>query len=293
MSSYQQGSIISAYYNVWISGTEISEEKKSCIKSIKITETVQGSDSASLVIADPDFLYIEDDIFVEDNKIKIQLGWSDTSYVCTFAGYISAIDIDFASDGIPVLTITCMDNTHVMNKEKKDATFSNTTSADVVKKLAKQYGFNCVVEKDYSFTKQETITQSNQTDIEFISSLADNEVYPFTARLVDDTFYYVKLGKLETPKMELTYREYPHEIISFKPKINKESKKTAITSSSVSTSTKGVSTTKGTSTKSSGSSTSKGSSAKSTSSGTSGGNTSTSKSTSYKYDPKTKTWTKK
>ena len=280
MSNYKQGGILSIVYDVWISGTMMGIDKKECINSIEIKETVDGADTATIQITDPEFLYIEDDIFLEDNTIKIKLGWSNTTYRETFEGYISAIDIDFNSNGCPKLTVTCMDKTHIMNRTKKDATFKNTTSANVVKQICKNYGYNVVVDSSYKFEVQETITQSHQTDIDFITKLANDEVYPFTARLVGNTFYYVKKGKLETPKMTLTYKKYPHEIISFSPKINKESKQVEIKSSSVNTSNKSTSNTTGKVDSGSGSSSSNGSSSSKKASG------------GYTYNPKTKKWTK-
>lgn len=243
MSEYTQSTLLSLAYNVWICGTMLGLDKKACIKSIDIEETTEGADSAKLVISDPHFLYIEDNIFVEDATIKIMMGWDNTTYRVTFNGFISAIDINFAADGIPVLTCTCMDNTHKMNREKKNETFTNCTSADVVKKKCAEYGFTCVIEDGYEFPIQETITQSDQSDIDFITKLAGEEVHPFTARLVGNTFYYVKKGKLNTPVMELTYKKYPHEIISFSPKINKETRQSKVESSSLTTSDKSVSTT--------------------------------------------------
>lgn len=280
MSKYKQGEVLAIVYDVWISGTKLGMNKKACINSISIKETVEGSDSATIQISDPEFLYIEDNIFIEDNSIKIKLGWSNTTYRVTFNGYISAIDINFDSDGIPKLTITCMDNTHVMNRKKKNETYKNCTSAEVVKKIVQGYGYSCVVDSSYSFKRQETITQSNQTDIDFITKLAGDEVYPFTARLVGNTFYYVKMGKLETPKMSLTYKKYPHEVISFTPKINKESKQVEINGASVDTSSKSVSSSTGTVKSDSGSSTKNGSSSSKSSSG------------GYTYNPSTKKWTK-
>lgn len=280
MSNYKQGGILSIVYDVWISGTMMGIDKKECINSIEIKETVDGADTATIQITDPEFLYIEDDIFLEDNTIKIKLGWDNTTYRETFEGYISAIDIDFNSNGCPKLTVTCMDKTHIMNRTKKDATFKNTTSANVVKQICKNYGYNVVVDSSYKFEVQETITQSHQTDIDFITKLANDEVYPFSARLVGNTFYYVKKGKLETPKMTLTYKKYPHEIISFSPKINKESKQVEIKSSSVNTSNKSTSNTTGKVDSGSGSSSSNGSSSSKKASG------------GYTYNPKTKKWTK-
>lgn len=282
---YKNGEVLSVTYDVWISGTKLSQEKKSCITEISIKETVVGADTCTISISDPEFEYIEDNLFINDNKVKIKAGWNGVSYRLSFEGYISAIDIEFPDSGVPTLVITCMDNTHLMNRKKKSKTYKNTTSAEVVKAKVKAYGFKCVVDSSYKFAKQETITQSNQTDIEFITKLAEDEVYPFTARLVGDTFYYVRKGKLEEPKMTLTYLDYPHDIISFKPKINKESHQIEIKSSTVKSSTKKVSTTKKTSTTkvTSDSKTDKGGSASSGSKPKGTGKT-------YTYNPKTRQW---
>ena len=278
---YKDGEVLAITYDVWISGTKLSMTKKECISSIEIKETVDGSDTAQIKISDPEFLYIDDNIFIEENTIKIKLGWSNTTYRVQFNGYISAIDIEFASNGIPQLTITCMDNTHKMNRKKKNATFSKCTSAEVVKKIVKNYGFTCVVDSSYKFEKQETITQSDQTDIDFIQKLAQDEVYPFTARLVGNTFYYVKKGKLGTPKMTLTYRDFPHEVISFSPKLNKETKKEEIKSATVKSTNKSVSKSTGTVKSSKGS--------VSSGSNTNEKNGKKSKKT-YTYNPATKKW---
>ena len=279
-------------YDVWISGTKLGLEKKQCINSIAIKETVEGADSATLQIQDPEFRYIEDNIFIEDNTIKIELGWVGLTYRVTFEGYISAIDIDFASDGIPLLTVTCMDNTHKMNRKKKDATFKKTTSAAVVKKICKSYGFTCHVDSSYKFEKQETITQSHQSDIEFITKLAGDEVHPFTARLVGKDFYYEKMGKLTTPKMSLTYKAFPYEIISFSPKINKESKQVEIKGASVSSSNKSVTSTTGSSSGNgnSGSATSEGNTGNNSGSSSSSTSSSSNKKGSMTYNPQTKSW---
>jgi len=287
MSKYAQHQVLSLAYNVWICGTLLGMDKKSCINSIDIEETTEGADTAKLVISDPHFLFIEDDIFVEEATIKIMLGWDNTTYRVTFNGYISAIDINFAADGIPVLTCTCMDKTHTMNRDKKNETFTDCTSADVVKKKCAEYGFTCVIEEDYQFAKQETITQSDQTDIDFITKLAEDEVYPFTARLVGNTFYYVKKGKLSTPAMALTYKGFPHEIISFSPKINKETRQSKVESSSLTTSDKSVSTTKLDGDSGSGSASANGTPTSDPTNAYGGGSSS---SASHTYNPQTQNW---
>ena len=223
LTGYKSSVVRKMSWDVWVGGEKLGMSRKSCIESITIKETVEGSDSAVLNIADPNLEFIDDNIYLEDKAVKICMYWVGYTYKVEFNGYITAIDIDFGSDGIPTLQITCMDNTYRMNKKKVNKTFKKKTSAQVVQSICKKYGYKCVIQSGYKFTQQKTISQSNQSDIELITRLAQDETYPFTACLVGSTFYYVKQGKLsDTPKCSLTYRDYPNDIISFSPQINTE-----------------------------------------------------------------------
>ena len=234
---YKQEVLRSIHYDVYIGGKLLGLDRKECIEKISIVETVDGSDSCVIQIADPDMVYINDNLYEENKRVKVVMYWHGYTHKVTFEGYITAIDIDFGSGGIPSLVITCMDNTYRMNKEKKTRTFKKKTSAKVVETICKKYGFKCVIQSGYHFTKQDTISQSDQTDIEFITGLANSETYPFTACLVGKTFYYVKMGKLSsTPIHEMTYRDFPNDIISFNPQINTEV--VEVTSGSTNTSKK-------------------------------------------------------
>ena len=234
MSKYKQGELLCATYDVWIKGKKLGLYKKSCITSIEIEETTEGADTMVINISDPNFEYIEDNIFLEDTRIKVKLGWDGETYRSTFSGWIATIDISFNEDGVPTLTINCMDDTHRMNRKKKSKTWNNMSSAQVVQQIVQNYGFKFVTDSNYKFTKQETITQSNQTDIDFIQSLAGEETEIFTARLVDNkTFYYVKKGQLGKSVATLNYVQYPHEVISFSPQINIETRQESVSTGTV------------------------------------------------------------
>ena len=234
MSKYKQGELLCATYDVWIKGKKLGLYKKSCITSIEIEETTEGADTMVINISDPNFEYIEDNIFLEDTRIKVKLGWDGETYRSTFSRVIATIDISFNEDGTPTLTINCMDDTHRMNRKKKSKTWNNMSSAQVVQQIVQGYGFKFVTDSKYKFTKQETITQSNQTDIDFIQSLAGEETDIFTARLVDNkTFYYVKKGQLGKSVATLNYVQYPHEVISFSPQINIETRQESVSTGTV------------------------------------------------------------
>ena len=232
--------VLSCYWNVFINGKELDEARKECIDSIDIVEQCDGSDTCTLVVNDPDFHYIEDNIFIEEATVSVVMGWHGDTHRVTFTGYISAIDINFPDSGYPVLSIFCLDNSHVMNRKKKKRSWDNVTSADVIKKIAQEYGFKCVIKPGYTFKKEDTISQSNVTDIDFCESLAGKERVPFMCKLIGKTLYYVKKGVLKDPTSTVYYKKFPYDVISFSPKINKETKQEEVTSTDINTDTKKV-----------------------------------------------------
>lgn len=214
--------VLSCYWSVYINGKEVLLPVKNCIESIDIDEKSSGSDTCTLSIRDKDLTFINEDIFAKQSKVKVVIGWNEDTYRSTFSGYISAIDVDFGEDGIPKLSIFCLDKTHLMNTKKKRRSWDNVSRADVIEKIAKEYGFNFKKESGYKFKVEENIAQSGQTDIEFIESLAKKERDPFLCKLVGDTFYYVKKKVTKKEKDSFVYRQFPYDIVSFKPRVNKE-----------------------------------------------------------------------
>lgn len=285
--------MIAVWWKVFINDREIEQTEKSCINEISFSNPITGSDTATLKMSDPDMIFIEDNIYTDNTPVKIQWGIYDTLFTQEFNGYISAIDIDFPSSDVVMLTITVMDKSHVMHRVKKKRSWENTTRSAVVQQIAKGYGFNCVVESGYNFKTEETISQDNKTDLEFIEGLADEEDEKFYCKLIGDTIYYCKQGLLNDPVVNLTYRKYPFDLLSFKPQITIEDKKeeestSDINSDSLTTNTSTVNSSsanrdvQGSSTPASSSSSNSSSKSSSNSSSSSGGR--------HVFDPATQTW---
>lgn len=226
-------------WNVSINGKKLELQNKLCISSIDLEENSDGSDTLTLGIQDPEFTYIEDDLYIKDVPISFDLQLVDDPNIIKFDGYISSIDISFPEDGSPTLSVYGIDRgSHLMNRKKKKRSWDDVTSADVVQKIAKEYGLKCDVEPGYAFKKEDTITQSDQTDIEFVEDLADKERDPFMAKVVGDTLVYRKLGMLSNPVETFMYRVFPFDIVSFNPQINKETIKEEIEESDINSDTK-------------------------------------------------------
>lgn len=226
-------------WNVYLNGVKLDLDKKNCIQNIKIEEQSDGSDTMTLLVADPEFMFMDENIFSEEATVSVDITIVGDMYTVFFDGYISAIDPDFPEEGVPTLTITCIDDgSHRMNRTEKKRSWDDVTNADVVKKIAKEYGLSCEVEVGYPFTKKDTITQSSVTDIAFIESLADSERVPFIAKVSGTTLLYKKKSLTDSSVCKLCYKKYPFDVQYFRAQINKETMSESVTKSDINTDTK-------------------------------------------------------
>lgn len=217
-------------YQIFIGGKELDEFRYSMIQEVVYEDNATGSDLLSIYIEDPEFLFINDDIFVEEKQVKFIGGYSNNMRVM-LEGYISIIDMDFPETGSPSLVIHCMDNTHLMNRVKKKRTWSNTTRGKVARQIFQEYGLRAKIEDSGAII--ETINQSNETDIQFLTKLASEEVNPYLVYVEGGTGYFVRKKILETPQTTLDYRDGQMNILSFTPRINKETKQVEVRKSDV------------------------------------------------------------
>lgn len=225
----------SCFWSVSINNVPLDSSRSQCIESISIDESDEGSDTMTIEIQDPEFLFIEDNVFIPDASISASVGWHDDTFRISFSGYISAIDIEFPDTGYPKMTISCIDKTHLMNRKKKKRSWDNVTRAEVVQKIAAEYGFACVVDPSYNGKKEETISQSGETDISFCENLAGEEDELYKCKLKGNTLYYVKKGLLGVPVADLVYKQYPYDVISFKPQINRETQENEVDEADINT----------------------------------------------------------
>ena len=273
--------VMACVWSVSINGVTLDLQRKRSITSIQIDTQCDGSDTATIDITDKDLVYINDNIFIEDATISISMMFVGTTDKITFNGYVSAIDINFPEDGMPVLSLTCLDGTHVMNRTKKKRAWNNVTRMQVAQKIAAEYGFKFEGETSYNGVVEDTISQSDQTDIEFLEDLASQEDELYSCKLRGDTLYYKKKNMTAEAVMAIHYKKYPYEVRSFSPRINKETMQDSTTVADVATDTKKTDTATST-----GSSKSNIQGTK-VSGGSSSGNPSSGAMT---YDPSTQTW---
>lgn len=213
---------ISYYADISINGVPLDDFRKRSISQIALENPIDGSTSFTITLFDTEMMFIEDDIFLRNAKISASVGLHEIpDSLETFNGYISTIDIDFGEDGAPTIVIMCLDETYLMDRVKKKRTWENTTSSAVVGIIAAEYGLQYKA-SPYTFKVQDTIPQSKVTDIKFIEDLGKKERDPFKVKVLNGILYYEPIQFNSAPVSIFTYRLFPSDIRSFKPKINRE-----------------------------------------------------------------------
>jgi hypothetical protein len=221
--------VIEQYYEIYIKGIKLNDSKIALIDQVTFEDNSTGSDTLQITISDPDFTFIDDNFFIEDASVKFIGGFNKERV--SFSGFISVIDADFPQDGTPTLTIICMDNSHLLNRVAKSRTWKKTKMSTIARAIFLEHGLKAKV--DDTKTVEDTISQSNQTDIEFLINKAKEEINEFICYIEGDTGYYVKRKILATPQDNLDYRSGNGRLFSFSPRINKESKREKITKNTV------------------------------------------------------------
>lgn len=262
MSYYYYGennkAVLKSSYNIYIGGKHLPPTVVNLVSDISLDESTDGFDQCTIKFSDPNYSLLNSNFFIEDEVVTVFLQVTVPShkknpqaFIFEFEGCISAIDLSFPESGVPEVGITCVDYySHFLNREERSHTLLGSdykkkyvTSADYVKWLLTKdwHGINApVIEgNNYYYRRQDSISQSNSTDISFLQNLAKNEVYPFMAKFIKDTstrgytLHYKKKGILGKPVADLYYKCGDFTVISFSPQINKETVKANINEANI------------------------------------------------------------
>lgn len=226
-------SVKEQFYEIIIGGIKLEEYYLSNIEEIIHEDNATGSSLLHLTIKDPHKYYIENEFLIEDTPINFKGGWRGDTI--EFKGWISVIDMDFPEDGIPSLTLRCMDNGHRLNREKKKRTWEKVRVSAVAKQIFEQNGLRAVI--DTTPIIEESVSQSEQTDIEFVLSLVSKVIEDYICYIEGDTGYFVKKNVVQSPQKTLEYRKGNGDLKSFSPRLAKETKQDRKDNSDIDTGT--------------------------------------------------------
>ena len=208
----------------------LPENMRDLIESYDFETEESGATTLTFTAYDPDFVLLNSSILTEDTAIYFEYGWAnDWNNIKRFNGYISTIDVEFTDKGYPSLTITCMDETHKMNREEKTRTFRKMKRSSIAEKIFEEYGIPCRVADSGERRDdiEDEITQSRETDISFLQGLAGEVIgNVFICYVEDGVGYFCQRDLVQEPIMDFHYRDsVSNDVKSFTCSINKEKAK--------------------------------------------------------------------
>jgi len=144
------------------------------------------------------FAFLDGDRFAIGTEVEILSGREDVP-ISILKGEVVAVEADARSDGAPVVTVRGYDTAYRMHRERKSRTFLNVSDADLVRKIAQEYGFS--PRPGPASTIHAHIFQDNQTDWEFLRTRAYRIGYELFVR--DRVLYFRKPASTgTTPEVE-------------------------------------------------------------------------------------------
>ena len=234
--------MLEPYYEVHINGVKLGDNLKKYITQVEVEESDSEADLGRVTVADKDFIFSNNMELVKKTPIKIFMGHKK-KFRLMLDGEITHIEADFGEDGVPYITIGAIDKTNKMATVKKSRIFKDKTVADVVRAIAKEYGFKPKVQDTGLIIDQ--ITQEDETDAQFLAKLADDEAYKlYIVTETNELYFGAKISDFKVEN-NIHYNSGDSTIISFRPTLveknkpeNVESKESSISDTTGSTVTK-------------------------------------------------------
>lgn len=213
--------LLEPYYEIHINGVKLGDDLKKYITQVEVEESDSEADLGRVTVADKDFIFSNNIELVKKTPIKIYMGHKK-KFRLMLDGEITHIEADFGEDGVPNITIGAIDNTNKMTTKKKSRVFKNKTVADVVRAIAKEYGFKPIVQDTGPIIDQ--ITQEDETDAQFLSKLADDEAYKlYIVTETNELYFGAKIRDFKVEK-NIYYNSGDNTIISFRPTLVEKNK---------------------------------------------------------------------
>lgn len=202
---------LSQFY-LTINGTEASTDLMAVINRVEVDQNLHLPDMFRLHIHDPAFEWLDSPLFAVGNEVEIHAMALDGARAPLFTGEITVLEPDFPEDGVPTLEVRGYDRLHRLQRGTKTRTFVQQTDADIVQRIAGEYGMRADVQS--TATVYEHVYQRNQTDFDFLLERA--WLNGHVLRAEGNAIVFKPVRELERDKLPL---EYGSTLLEFRPRL--------------------------------------------------------------------------
>ena len=165
-------------FAVYFDGSKLQGEEAAAIIGIRVFQTRFGASSFEIVVSDQDLKWQSKSTFTDCKEVKIELGVPG-KLKKVFDGEVTAWRTELERSGPTVMVVRGLDRSHRMMRAHKTKTYAAATPLDCVSKIASDYGFTPKTNGGSPAPVKMFRFQANQTDFEFLRSMADLEGYMF------------------------------------------------------------------------------------------------------------------
>ena len=208
-------------YQVCVEGNDVTP----WVNSVTVTEDDRQADSCSIAIQDPRMVYA-DGLF-EGCSLEVDIGYAEANeHALLLRAVITKIEMSYPDNGVPTLTLKGEDKSIAMGLIEKNVVWRKTSVAEIVKAVAKPYGFAKVearLEQDPEL--KQPVHQDGKTDLAFLQELAEQHHAKCFVELDDagrEVLYFIPERQIvnlrRSDQLVLRYRMGPDSnLISFSP----------------------------------------------------------------------------
>jgi hypothetical protein len=224
----EENGLLMPIFKIYIAGKEIPSKYYEVIQEVRYEDHDSGSDTAEIQMADPLMEIMEDASIIRGSKIKIIGGWRDRSgkedVDNWLDGYITMVDADFPDDGLPMLSIQCMDESFALDKDDEEANYTSMTFKGLVSTIinkSKYKGMFRISSKSGGGSKvHEEISQTGESDLKLLLRMADEEDLGFKIKN-GEIIWWNTLDKYEKQDKfyEMHWKEEPFDLKSFQCRV--------------------------------------------------------------------------
>lgn len=201
-------------YKLEFSGKALDPELKRFITLVEFEESDEEANLARISVTDPDYNFLNATNLTKKMKVKLWMGYEKKMRL-VLDGEVSHLEADLGSDGMPTLVIGCVDTSNAMTYTKKSRKWTSKRATDVVRAIAREYGYNTSIPEETTVIDE--ITQEEETDAQVLKRLADDEGFQLYINSENKTIYFGRRFSNTAIKDYLYYNAKDSTIINFRP----------------------------------------------------------------------------
>lgn len=179
------------------------------VESFEYEEDEKKSDQLKITLDNFDLSHFDNPVWRQGNKVQVTWG---------YPGNMSPIRecIIQKVEGSTKITVTAQAKSLLMNRDIKCKTYENTRRSEIVHAIAKDYGFDETHRFiDDTETMYETISQTRESDAQFIKRMADAEHFEFYVDFSGLHWHPRKMGQKPLRVMEYYLPPDVGDIVGF------------------------------------------------------------------------------